>query len=73
MSLYNALFIILNNVGQVVAWQFAKTTSINETSELISCLFERFQKSKSHCESIYVDAAVLFDTSCSSCVAQMYQ
>ena len=52
VSLYNSL---LNNIGQVIAWQFTRTTSVDETSVLLSSLFERFQKGTSQCETIYVD------------------
>ena len=55
VSIYNSLFIVLNNVGQVIAWQFTRTTSIDETSQLLSSLFNRFQESHSKCETIYVD------------------
>lgn len=55
VSIYNCLFIALNNCGQVIAWQFTKTTSVDETSELLSSLFQRFQKDSSDCGTIYAD------------------
>ena len=55
ISLYNSLFIVLNNVGQVLAWKFTQTTSIDEAANLLQSLFMRLQRSSSPCQAIYVD------------------
>lgn len=52
ITLYNSLFIVLNNIGQVIAWQFTKTTSIDECTDLLAALQQRLQ---SNVGEVYVD------------------
>lgn len=52
---YNSLFIVLNNIGQVIAWQFTKTTSLDECIDLLSALKERLQNSGAQLTELYVD------------------
>ena len=47
ISQYDSLFIVLNSKGQVVAWQFTKSNSIDECHDLLTDLKERFQSKDS--------------------------
>ena len=38
--MYNSLFIVLNNIGQLIAWQLTQSTSTDETEDLLSSLVE---------------------------------
>lgn len=38
---YNSVFLIMNEVGQVIAWQLTKTTSIDEVQLLLNNLATR--------------------------------
>lgn len=42
--MYNAQFIVLNNLGQVLAWQLTQTLSLDESTGLLSSLVERLQR-----------------------------
>ena len=53
ITLYNSLFIVLNNIGQVIAWQFTKTTSIDECTELLCALKSRLCEAQ--LRELYVD------------------
>ncbi len=50
---YNSLFIVLNNIGQVIAWQLTTSTSIDECTELLSALAERLRGTQLN--EVYVD------------------
>ena len=52
---YNSLFIVLNNVGQVIAWQFTKTSSIDECNCLLLALKDRMQMQGTPLIEVYVD------------------
>ena len=39
---YNSLFIVLNELGQVLTWQFTKTEASSEVRDLLTALFSRF-------------------------------
>ena len=51
---YDSLFIVLNSKGQVVAWQFTKTSSIDECHDLLTNLKARFQSSE-ELHEVFVD------------------
>ena len=55
ISLYNSLFIVLNNIGQVIAWQLTQSTSVDETKDLLSSLVERLHRSRAEIAAVYVD------------------
>ena len=55
VSMYNSLFIVLNNIGQVIAWQLTQSTSIDETRDMLSCLVSRLKTTSSNLTTIYVD------------------
>ena len=55
VSLYSSLFIVLNNIGQVIAWQLTQTTSISETGDLLSSLVERLHNKEAQFTAVYVD------------------
>ena len=52
---YNSLFIVLNNIGQVIAWQFTRTTSIDECETLLSGLRYRCTRLGKPVMEVYVD------------------
>ena len=52
---YNSLFIVLNDIGQVLAWQLTKTSSIDECTQLLSELKQRLLTSGAQLDEIYVD------------------
>ena len=52
---YNSLFIVLNHMGQVIAWQFTKTTSIDECEDLLVKLKNRCIQLGQPIEEVYVD------------------
>ncbi len=43
---YGSLFIIMNNIGQVVGWQFTKTSSMDECNYLLSPPLKKEHKCK---------------------------
>lgn len=51
VTLYNSLFIVLNELGQVVMWQFTNSTSFDEVTPMLTYLKTRIQQPI----SIYVD------------------
>ena len=46
VTMYTAVFICMNDVGQVVGWQFTSSTSIDEVSELLSHISSRSDESQ---------------------------
>jgi len=44
ITLYSSIFIVLNKAGQVIAWQFTKTTSIDEVQSILSNLKQQITK-----------------------------
>ena len=52
---YNSLFIVLNNIGQVIAWQFTRTTSIDECEDLLFALKDRCTRLGQPVMEVYVD------------------
>ena len=55
ISLYKSLFIVLNNIGQVIAWQLTQSTSTDKTKDLLLSLVKRLQKSRAQFTAVYVD------------------
>ena len=43
MTQYNSLFIIVNEVGQVLTWQFTKSEATSEVKHLMEALLHRFR------------------------------
>ena len=43
VSLHKSLFIVLNNIGQVMAWQLTQSTSTDEAKDLLASLVERLK------------------------------
>lgn len=52
VTLYNSIFIVLNEVSQIVTWQFTKTNSLDEVKPLLCNLKERIKNSSF---IVYVD------------------
>ena len=52
---YNSLFIVLNNIGKVIAWQFTRTTSIDECEDLLFALKDRCTWLGQPVMEVYVD------------------
>ena len=52
---YDSLFIVLNNIGQVIAWQFTQTTSTDECKDHLSALKERLLLQGAQITELYVD------------------
>ena len=52
---YNSLFIVLNDIAQVIAWQLTKTTSIDECRELLCALKDRLLAQGAQLDAIYTD------------------
>lgn len=44
ITLYDSVFIVLNDVGQVVSWQFTSSTSFDEIKALLSDLKTRLSE-----------------------------
>jgi hypothetical protein len=44
VTLYSSVFICMNNIGQVVGWQFTSTTSLDEVSTLLVHIKSRAQE-----------------------------
>ena len=55
VSLYKSLFIVLNNIGQVIAWQLTQSTSTDEAKDLLLSLMERLRNSRAQFTAVYVD------------------
>ena len=55
IPLYSSLFIILNDVGQVIAWQFTQSTAVDETGDLLSSVAQRLLSKGIQLKAIYVD------------------
>ena len=51
ITLYNSIFIVLNDVGQIVMWQFTKTTGFDEVTPMLTTLVMRINQPI----KIYVD------------------
>lgn len=56
VTLYNSVFIALNEVGQAVSWQFTRTTSLDGVKTQLESLYSRMTQSCSLPFSILVDA-----------------
>ena len=52
---YSSLFIVLNDVSQVFAWQLTKTTSMDECKELLCALRNRQLSHGTAIEEVYTD------------------
>ena len=52
---YNSLFIVLNNIGQVIAWQFTRTTSTDECEDFLYALKDRCTWLGQPVMEVYVD------------------
>ena len=46
---------MLNNIGQVIAWQLTQSTSVDKTKDLLSSLVERLHRSRAEIAAVYVD------------------
>ena len=55
IRLYNYVFCILNENGNVIQWQFTKSENFNEVSKMFADLRERFQVQNSRLEGIMID------------------
>ena len=64
VTLYGSIFIALNKVGQVIAWQFTKSTSLDEVRSLLLMLKERITDIEKQNFTIYVD-------NCCQCAAKL--
>ena len=56
---YNSVFFVMNEVGQVIAWQLTKTTSMDEVELLLANVANRFQKQSSSELPVFVDNCCL--------------
>ena len=56
ISLYNSLFIVLNNIGQVIAWQLTQSTSTDETKDLLLQLVQRLHNQEAKLTTVFVDS-----------------
>ena len=55
IRLYNSVFCILNENGNVIQWQFTRSENFNEVSKMFADLNERFQVENSRLEGIMID------------------
>ena len=55
VTLYKSLFIVMNEVGQVLAWQFTRSTSIDEVTNLLKNLQCRLKNKWVTPGKVYVD------------------
>ena len=55
IRLYNSVFCILNENGNVIKWLFTKSENFNEVSKMFADLRERFQVQNSRLEGIMID------------------
>jgi len=55
VTLYNSIFIVLNKVGQAIAWQFVKSTSLDEVKPLLMNIKQRMTEADKENFTIYVD------------------
>ena len=55
ISLYKSLFIVLNNLGQVIAWQLIQSTSTDEAKDILLCLVQRLQHKEAQFTTVFVD------------------
>ena len=55
VTLYESIFIVLNEEGAVVAWQFTKTTSLEEVKPLLLSLTKRIELPDNESLTVYVD------------------
>ena len=55
VTMYESTFIVLNEEGIVVAWQFTKTTSLEEVKPLLLSLRHRIEMSEKEPLTVYVD------------------
>ena len=53
MTLYESIFIVLNEEGAVVAWQFTKTTSLEEVKPLLLSLTKRIELPDNESLTVY--------------------
>ena len=53
---YNSVFFVMNEIGQIIAWQLVRTTSMDEVKALLSNLAARLSKYRGSLElPVYVD------------------
>ena len=55
VTLYTSIFIVLNKAGQAIAWQFVKSTSLDEVKPLLINVKDRMTNSDKRDFTIYVD------------------
>lgn len=55
VNVFNALFCVLNEKGQIIEWRFTKSTKSEETEQLFDELSRRLKEQKKHIKAIYVD------------------
>lgn len=55
VNVFNALFCVLNEKGQILKWRFTKSTKSEETEKLFDELSCRLKKQKKKIKAIYVD------------------
>jgi len=55
VTLYTSIFIVLNKSGQAIAWQFVKSTSLDEVRPLLINVKQRMTNSDKKDFTIYVD------------------
>ncbi|KXJ14702.1 hypothetical protein AC249_AIPGENE5021 [Exaiptasia diaphana] len=54
-KLYNSIFIIMNEKGEVLKWRFTKTTQTGEVESLFEELAERLKSNNREIEAMYID------------------
>ena len=55
VTLYKSLFIVMNELGQVLAWQFTSSTSIDEVKDLLKNLQSRLKNTWVTPGKVFVD------------------
>ena len=55
VTLYNSVFIVMNEMGQIVAWKFTTSTSLDEVTFLLNNLHNRLKNTWLPPHRIFVD------------------
>ena len=55
VNLFNALFCVLDEKGQIIKWRFTKSTMSADTEKLFQELSCRLKAQKKHIQAMYVD------------------
>ena len=55
VNVFNALFCVLNEKGQIIKWRFTKSTKSEETEKLFDELSHRLNTQRKHITAMYVD------------------